>query len=260
MPGVTDAPAAPPFTLAGPDLRKPRRPSPALLLGVTAVLLAVGYFLFVVPAREAAARRTERERFEQIVNALHAFHDVHGRFPQSVGTRGPEGRPLLSWRVLILPYIEEEALYRRFRLDEPWDGPNNLPLLAQMPRAFRRGDDPEGKGGLTHCLTVTGPGCAFDEAYPGAQDKLTERGWIRLGMPIQALTTSYVFLVTAAAPVPWTKPEDFDALNGDIASRLDARFGPWAQVARANGYPHRMRHASNARILAAFRGESDPPE
>src|SRR5262249_32600764 len=49
---------------------------------------------------------------------------------------GKYGRPLLSWRVLILPYVEQGDLYSQFKLDEAWDSPNNLPLLEKMPAVY----------------------------------------------------------------------------------------------------------------------------
>jgi hypothetical protein len=56
---------------------------------------------------------------------MHNYHGEHGRLPPAA-VCGPDGTPLLSWRVLILPFIEQQALYRQFKLDEPWDGPHNL--------------------------------------------------------------------------------------------------------------------------------------
>ena len=47
------------------------------------------------------------------------------------------GKPLLCWRVHILPYLGEEKLYKEFHLDEPWDSPHNKKLLSQMPKIYR---------------------------------------------------------------------------------------------------------------------------
>src|ERR1700694_3210717 len=63
---------------------------------------------------------------------MHAIHDTEGRFPPAV-VYGKDGKPLLSWRVLILPHMNQDELYKQFKLDEPWDSANNLPLLAKMP-------------------------------------------------------------------------------------------------------------------------------
>jgi hypothetical protein len=67
--------------------------------------------------------------------ALHNYHDKHGRLPPAV-VYGEDGKPLHSWRVLLLPFIAQGELYREFKLDEPWDSPHNLALLPRMPATF----------------------------------------------------------------------------------------------------------------------------
>ena len=61
--------------------------------------------------------------------------DHHGRLPPAV-VYGEDDEPLYSWRVLVLPYIEQNALYEQFHLDEPWDSPHNLALLPKMPGTY----------------------------------------------------------------------------------------------------------------------------
>src|SRR4051794_8582362 len=67
--------------------------------------------------------------------ALHSYHDVNGRLPPAV-VYGKDGRPLYSWRVLLLPYLEEELLYRQFKQDEPWDSKHNQALVKETPRCY----------------------------------------------------------------------------------------------------------------------------
>ncbi len=64
---------------------------------------------------------------KQLSLALHNFYDEHRCLPPQA-LLSKDGKPLLSWRVLLLPYLEGGELYKRFRLDEAWDSPNNLPL------------------------------------------------------------------------------------------------------------------------------------
>ena len=111
---------------------------------------------------------------------------------------GEDGRPLHSWRVLLLPYIEQEGLYKQFRLDEPWDSPHNLTLLPKMPGAYA----PPGKAGLvpahhTVCHVFVGKGAAF-EGKEGLR--------VPEDFPDGSFNTFLV--VEAGEPVPWTKPED----------------------------------------------------
>lgn len=138
--------------------------------------------------------RSTIHHLKQIGLALHNYHAVHGRFPPPA-IAGPDGTPLLSWRVALLPFLEGgDALYREFRLDEPWDSPTNARLIARMPETFRT-HHPDGQTAL---LAPVGPGTLWD----GPQ-----------GQPIAAVpdgTSNTIAVVEADRPVPWTKPEDLD--------------------------------------------------
>ncbi|GAA4431916.1 DUF1559 domain-containing protein [Bremerella cremea] len=94
---------------------------------------------------------------KQIGLAMHDYHDAHGSLPPAMVTDN-EGRPLYSWRVLILPYMGEGNLYQQFALDEPWDSETNLPLVQQMPDWFA---DPTQRSsanlGETCCLAIVDP-------------------------------------------------------------------------------------------------------
>ncbi len=72
---------------------------------------------------------------KQIGLAMHNYHATNGSFPPAY-TVDKDGKPLLSWRVLILPFLEQEALYKEFHLDEPWDSPHNKPLIERMPTSY----------------------------------------------------------------------------------------------------------------------------
>ncbi|MFM8328592.1 MAG: DUF1559 domain-containing protein [Pirellulaceae bacterium] len=80
-------------------------------------------------------RQVAAANLSRIAQALASYADRHGRFPPAE-VLSPEGKPLYGWRVLILPELDEEGLYQRFRLDEPWDSENNLELVNQMPAIF----------------------------------------------------------------------------------------------------------------------------
>jgi hypothetical protein len=67
--------------------------------------------------------------------AVANYHDTHGHYPPPY-VADADGRPMHSWRVLILPYIEGLNLYEQYDFDEPWDGPHNRTLAGQMPRGY----------------------------------------------------------------------------------------------------------------------------
>ena len=89
-------------------------------------------------AQEKRKRQRSAQNLQQIGRAVqdHAHINYRTRTfpPQAICDK--DGKPLLSWRVAILPELREFALYRQFKLDEAWDSPHNLKLLAKMPRIY----------------------------------------------------------------------------------------------------------------------------
>ncbi|WP_439626639.1 DUF1559 family PulG-like putative transporter [Gemmata sp.] len=147
--------------------------------------------------QEAAARLTALNNLKQIGLAMHGYHDANGTLPPAA-VCDKTGKPLLSWRVLILPYIDQNALYQQFKLDEPWDSANNKKLLAKMPKVYAvPGVTPEG-GTDTHFRVFVGNGAGFDWVKGG---KLTD---------IADGTSNTFLCVTGADAVPWTKPDELE--------------------------------------------------
>lgn len=95
------------------------------------------------PERTAdyAQRRRSLKNLKQILLAMHNYHNTYNRFPTDITDKA--GKPLLSWRVELLPFLEHDALYREFRRTEPWDSEHNLKLLAKMPDVYRVGFEPK---------------------------------------------------------------------------------------------------------------------
>ncbi len=163
----------------------------------TAALVSVP----VRQAREAALRAQCVNHLKQIGLAMHNYHQAHNSFPAAY-IAAKDGKPLLSWRVLILPYIEQKTLFDQFHLDEAWDSPHNKTLIARMPETYAC---PDGKKSLavegkTTYLTPRGPATLF----PGAE-----------AIKIQEVTdgTSNTIMVVDAnddSAVIWTKPDDWE--------------------------------------------------
>lgn len=133
---------------------------------------------------------------KEIGLALQIHHDSHKSLP---APGGPGSGSQLSWRVRILPDLEEGALYEQFHHDEPWDSPHNRALIAKMPEVFKNesGGLPEGK---TNYLLVTGPSTAFPDG--GATPRLAA---------FSDGTSNTILMVEADADqaVEWTKPDDW---------------------------------------------------
>ncbi|MBI3411655.1 MAG: DUF1559 domain-containing protein [Planctomycetes bacterium] len=102
-------------------------------------LLVLGLIAFL-GALLASTLRAFSTRTAWIVNlkgitlALHGYHDVFGRLPDDI--RDAEGKPNLSWRVALLPFVEQDSLFKEFHLDEPWDSAHNLPLAKRFVRPY----------------------------------------------------------------------------------------------------------------------------
>jgi hypothetical protein len=171
---------------------------------------------------QAAKRRVQSvNNLKQIGLAFHNYHSAGSHFPAAVNR--DKGEFPYSWRVAILPYIEQQELYNQYHFDEPWDGPNNRKLIDKMPAIY---------------------------AYPGLDGTPTSRshssyfvftgdstiGGTEGGAKIQQITdgtSNTILAVEAKRDVPWTKPEDipFDPkaplpeLGGFTPDGFNALFG-----------------------------------
>lgn len=106
-------------------------------LGSIAVILILVALLLPArrTSREAARRMQCSNHLKQIGQALQNYHDDFGTFPPAY-IADSAGKPIHSWRILILPYLEQKALYERYRFDEPWNGPNNSKLHGETMRVY----------------------------------------------------------------------------------------------------------------------------
>ncbi len=155
---------------------------------------------------EEAIRAGDQNNLKQIGLAFHNYESVNGTLPTNI--LGKDGKPLLSWRVHLLPYIEQDQLYKEFKLDEPWDSDNNKKLIAKMPKTFEMAG-----------IETKEKGQTFFQAFIGKKGDairpLMLEGDLK-GLPIVAIAdgSSNTFMVVEASePVIWTKPVDlpFDA-------------------------------------------------
>src|SRR5205807_620844 len=109
---------------------------------------------------EAAARMAAGNHVKQIGLALYEFRQAHGRLPPAI-VYDKDGTPLHSWRVLLLPYLEQDDLFRRFRLNEPWDSPANADLLPLIPKVYAA-REATAEPYTTYYQVFDGPGAAFE--------------------------------------------------------------------------------------------------
>jgi hypothetical protein len=167
----------------------------------------------------------------QSISSLN-YESATGEFPTHAiySEESDQGTPLLSWRVAILPFLDETVLYNQFHHDEPWDSPHNLSLIPLMPDFFKHPLVPDG---MTNFQAVTS---AFNTGEPETMFPLTWRG---LSLNDIVDGTSNTALFVEANPdqaVVWTQPDDlvFDPLDPTFGLG-DAVYGLGNHFAFADG-------------------------
>jgi Protein of unknown function (DUF1559) len=152
---------------------------------------------------EAVSCRVPRQaicanNLKQIALALHNYHERFGSFPPAY-IPDASGRPMHSWRVLILPFLEEEPLYDKYDFREPWNGPNNIKLLNSMPHIFACPSRPSNPANLTSYVAITGPSTMF----PGATS-------VKFTDVTDGVSQTVMVVETANISIPWSAPVDLD--------------------------------------------------
>jgi hypothetical protein len=148
---------------------------------------------------QAKAKPESQNNLKQIGLALQLYHNTMGFLPP--GFMDKSGKMGLSWRVAILPYLEEDLLYKQFRLDEPWDSENNAQLIAKMPRPYA-------------LLKENTNGYTFYRGFSGPNTWLPHQSGPRLsGTRFSEITdglSNTILVAEAYDPVIWTKPDEME--------------------------------------------------
>jgi Protein of unknown function (DUF1559) len=173
-----------------------------LLLGGSFVTVPLfGHFSFSAALQktpqisEEEARKMALDRLDRLTRAFHFYFDIHKSFPPAI-LANKEGKALLSWRVLLLPYLGEEKLFGEFKLVEPWDSPTNSKLLARMPKVFALPLGDGAEPNATPWQVFHGPGALFEGTKGRGFQEITDG------------SSNTILVVEAAVLVPWTKPQD----------------------------------------------------
>jgi hypothetical protein len=156
-----------------------------------------------------------RKHLAELARALLAYHKDKGRLPPHALYSHDGKTPLLSWRVLVLPYLGDEGkkLYRQFHLDEPWDSPHNIRLVRKMPAVFAAKEWLQKSTATTAYQVLTGPGTLFDGPR---------------GRPLADATDGPAYTILIAQGfdrVPWTKPQDLVYAPRGPLPHLGSRSG-----------------------------------
>jgi prepilin-type processing-associated H-X9-DG protein len=180
---------------------------------------------------------------KQVGMAMHKYHYAHEHFP-APAIRTRDGRALLSWRVALLPQLGYQSLYNRFRLDEPWDSPHNLTLLAEMPAECVCPAAGTQASGQTPFRVVVGP-----KTEPTSVNTPFEPG---RGVEIHEITdgtTNTILVLETKALVPWTKPDDLVWSKDLPLPTLASSHPVGANVLFADGTTRFLKRTNSATVF-----------
>jgi len=226
-----------------------------------AVLVAAGLVLYpaVQNAREAARRSQCKGDLHWLGFALQHYHEFYGCFPPPY-VADANGRPMHSWRVLILPFADKAPLYSEYRFDEPWDGPNNRRLASRIASGDHslfhcHSDRPDWQKPdllMTSYLAVVGPGTAWEEGKCTKLSDMTDRP-----------ESTLLLVEVADSCVHWMEPRDLHILqmaptiNPKAGKGISSRHPGGAHVVTAGGTTRFLSDelpASTIRGLLTIRG------
>ena len=193
-----------PLKKEGNDLALAAKLPPGLYSGgAIAAPIAVGLLLPAVQkTREAAARMKDQNNLKQIGLAFHNTEAAYGNMSPAI-LHPATKKPLLSWRVHLLPYLEQEQLYRQFKIDEPWDSDHNKKLLPMMPKIYQMNGDPKPSNSETYLRTFVGRTKTGNAWFMDLQSN------VRFPQITDGLSNT-LLVVESGEAVPWTKPEGLE--------------------------------------------------
>ncbi len=242
----------PPVNANKPDRASSGNPSYLRGLGV---LLVIGLliFAFIVVPNELKEHDLNKQnlcanRLHQIVMTLEDYRQANGHYPPAALV-DENGRPMHSWRILILPYLGDEdaqRVYEQYDFDEPWDGSHNAELSAQMPSLFAC-PNADGEPGETHFLAVVGP----QTLWPDPTGPTPTRRYVTDG-PRETIA-----IVESSTGINWLEPRDLSfeeavAASDSGASVFGSRHPAGATVAFVDSHIEHMKNTTPPDLLRAL--------
>lgn len=193
---------------AEPNFPSPSQPTTArppqagwknTVVRLIALTVLLGFFSVmwseVQDARVTARRNSSSCHGMQIALAVHQYHSAHATLP-AAASRDGSGKPLLSWRVAILPYMEEQKLLDQFNVNEPWDSPTNRRLIQKQPVGYISPQAGEQPSGETNFVAIVGPDTV-----------ITPKG-VRLDSVKDGTSKTLMVVELAGTGITWSEPRD----------------------------------------------------
>ena len=179
-----------------PVPKKRSVPVVGIMFGIVGLILLMGMLLPSVSTPRSVARHSQcLNNSRQIALAVLNYESANGHFPPAY-IADENGSPMHSWRVLLLPHLEQQDLYDRYRMDEPWDGPNNSKLHSEIVECFRCPSSSSDES-CTDYVLITGEGTSFED------DQTIVIGDITDGCSNTIMVTEI-----AGSDIHWMKPQD----------------------------------------------------
>jgi hypothetical protein len=167
----------------------------ALLALLVALLMPKG------GPREAAWRKQCRSNLSRIAQAMRNYHDTYGSFPPAV-TYSADGKPMHSWRVLLLPFLNERPLYSQYNMNEPWNSHWNSQLLSRMPKVYACPSAPPGTGETHYAVPV------------GAKTMFPPERAVSIREIIDGTSNTIMVLESHGSNLNWMAPVDMTVSAG----------------------------------------------
>lgn len=210
-----------------------------LIVGAVSIPLLCVLPALLLPAiqaaREAANRAQCKNNLRQLALAFTNYHDMHGELPPRY-IPDASGRPMHSWRVLILPYLNDpdaQRIYDQYNFDEPWDSFHNRMLQSQMPRVFQCPTSPP-ETGITSYVVIAGENAALRPAVPRSRNQpWSMNNWksaTSFGSLVDGTANTVAVVEAVGLHVNWLEPVDLefdDAVAAINHSREDPCVASW---------------------------------
>ncbi len=215
----------------------------------------------VQTAREAARMVVCQNQLKQIAAAMKSYHQAYNSFPPAYVV-DKNGRPMHSWRVLLLPYLEEESLkslYKQYRFNEPWDSDNNRKISDLAVDVYQCPSQPDHKNPTTNYMMAIGPHTISDGPHARKALEITD-----------GLHDTIMLVEVADSGTCWTEPRDlrFDQIdfkiNGSKRQGISSYHPGGVNAAFCDGSVRFLKDSTNPQLVKAMLtidgGEQVPAE
>jgi prepilin-type processing-associated H-X9-DG protein len=203
------------------------------VLGIGGVMCAGVLVALLLPAvqaaRTAARRMQSQNNMKQIALAFHNYESSYKCLPAAYHVDA-DGKRTMSWRVAILPFLEQQQVFQMYKADEPWDSAVNQSVSNITIPTYKNPADPKGGPTETSYMVITGPGTLFEEGKQISLSEITD-GTSNTILAVEVIGTG----------VKWAEPKDLDIntmvfkINGGGANSIGSPYPGGANVAMADG-------------------------